>query len=78
MPSAQDYKFISREKLDEMLDSPGETYEPRGLFICLDKVDGEWVYTAEKRAKNLKQKLKGTELAAEIKVYGCSVRVKRI
>lgn len=46
MPSAQDYKFISREKLDEMLDSPGEKYEPRGLFICLDKVDGEWVYTA--------------------------------
>ena len=34
--------------------------------------------TAEKRAKNLKQKLKGTELAAEIKVYGCSVKVKRI
>ncbi len=34
--------------------------------------------TAERRAKNLKQKLKGTELAVEIEVLGSLVRVKRI
>ncbi len=46
MPSAQDYKFISRERMNKILDSLGETYEPRGLFICMDKVDRMWVYTA--------------------------------
>lgn len=45
MPS-QDYKLILRSALDKILDSPGETYEPRGLFICSDEVDGETVYTA--------------------------------
>lgn len=46
MPSAQDYKYITREALDMMLDSPGETYEPRGLFICWQEIDGQNVWTA--------------------------------
>lgn len=39
---------VSREMVDIILDSDGETYEPRGLFICVDIVDGEKVYTAVK------------------------------
>lgn len=48
MPSAQDYKFISREALDEMLNAPGVGvgYRPLGMFLCIDEIDGEWVYTA--------------------------------
>lgn len=37
---------ISREKMNEILDSPGETYEPRGLFLCTENVGGVAVYTA--------------------------------
>jgi hypothetical protein len=46
MPSPQDYKMLTREELDEILDSPGDTYEPRGLFVCWDQVDGQDVWTA--------------------------------
>ena len=48
MPSAQDYKVISRRKMDEMLDEPGVgvEYRPLGMFVCVEEVDGEWVYTA--------------------------------
>ena len=41
-----DYKRVSREFLDRVLDSPGETYEPRGLFLCRQEIDGEEVWTA--------------------------------
>lgn len=37
---------ISREKMDEILDSPGATYEPRGLFLSTECVGGVAVYTA--------------------------------
>lgn len=37
---------VSREMVDIILDSDGDTYEPRGLFICVDIVDDEKVYTA--------------------------------
>lgn len=37
---------ISREEMDKILDSPGETYEPRGLFLCTECVGGVAVYTA--------------------------------
>lgn len=37
---------ISREEMDKILDSPGETYEPRGLFLCTERVGGVAVYTA--------------------------------
>lgn len=41
-----DYKRVSREFLDRVLDSPGETYEPRGLFLCDQYIDGERIWTA--------------------------------
>lgn len=37
---------MSREFLDRVLDSPGESYEPRGLFLCRQEIDGEEVWTA--------------------------------
>jgi transcriptional regulator with XRE-family HTH domain len=37
---------ISREKADELLASKGDTYEPRGLFVVRDFVDGDEVFTA--------------------------------
>lgn len=37
---------ISRKKMNKILDSPGETYEPRGLFLCVENVGGVAVYTA--------------------------------
>lgn len=37
---------ISRDMLNAILDAPGETYEPRGLFIVLETIDGVKVYTA--------------------------------
>lgn len=43
-----DVVVVSREMVDRILDSEGETYEPRGLFMCADVVDGEKVYTAVK------------------------------
>jgi len=48
MPTAQDYKVISRRKMDEMLDEPGVgvEYRPLGMFVCVEEVDGERVYTA--------------------------------
>lgn len=42
------YKMISREKLDAILDSPGELYEPFGNFICMQEIDGQTVWTAMK------------------------------
>lgn len=37
---------ISRAEMDKILDSPGETYEPRGLFLSTECVGGVAVYTA--------------------------------
>lgn len=37
---------ISRAKADELLASTGDTYEPRGLFVVDDLVDGSRIYTA--------------------------------
>ena len=37
---------VGREMINMILDSEGDTYEPRGLFVCMDIVDGERVYTA--------------------------------
>ena len=45
MPKAE-YTRVSREFLDRVLDSTGETYEPRGLFLCGQEIDGEEVWTA--------------------------------
>lgn len=45
MPKSE-YTRVSREFLDKVLDSPGETYEPRGLFLCRQEIDGEEVWTA--------------------------------
>lgn len=45
MPKAE-YTRVSREFLDRVLDSPGESYEPRGLFLCRQEIDGEEVWTA--------------------------------
>ena len=44
----KDIITINRNMLNDILDSDGATYEPRGLFICKDTVDGEDVYTALK------------------------------
>lgn len=46
MPTETDYKMVSRRELNQILDSPGETYEPRGLFLCWDLVDDKDVWTA--------------------------------
>lgn len=45
MPKSE-YTRVSREFLDRVLDSPGESYEPRGLFLCRQEIDGEEVWTA--------------------------------
>lgn len=37
---------ISREEMNKILDGPGETYEPRGLFLCVENVGGVAVHTA--------------------------------
>lgn len=37
---------ITRAEMDRILDSEGETYEPRGLFICQETVGGVLIYTA--------------------------------
>ena len=39
-------KDLTRPELDEILNSPGEKYEPFGLFICCDKIDETDVWTA--------------------------------
>lgn len=39
-------KEITRAEMDKILDSPGETYEPRGLFLCQEVIGGVDVYTA--------------------------------
>lgn len=41
-----DYKRVSREFLDRILDSPGKTYEPRGLFLCDQWIGGVQIWTA--------------------------------
>ncbi len=46
MSTKADWNYIKRESLDRMLDSPGATYEPRGLFICEEQIDGVLVYVA--------------------------------
>ena len=43
---ATDYKRVSREFMDNVLDSPGVTYEPRGLFLCDQYIGGERIWTA--------------------------------
>ncbi len=45
MPKTE-YTRVSREFLDRVLDSSGESYEPRGLFLCRQEIDGEEVWTA--------------------------------
>lgn len=39
-------KEITRAEMDKILDSEGDTYEPRGLFICTEMIGGVEVYTA--------------------------------
>lgn len=46
MPTKPEYKRVSREYLDRILDSPGETYEPRGLFLCDQWIGGVQIWTA--------------------------------
>lgn len=46
MPTKPEYKRVSREFLDRILDSPGETYEPRGLFLCDQWIGGVQIWTA--------------------------------
>lgn len=46
MAKKPDYEYVSRAFLDRVLDSPGPTYEPRGLFLCWQEIDGEDVWTA--------------------------------
>lgn len=41
-----DYKIISREYANRILDSPGEKYEPYGKFLVEETIDGEAVWTA--------------------------------
>lgn len=42
-----EYFFLKRHELDGILSQSGETYEPRGLFVCRDRIgDGVTVYTA--------------------------------
>jgi hypothetical protein len=41
-----DYKIISREYANRILDSPGEKYEPYGKFLVEEMIDGEAVWTA--------------------------------
>ena len=41
-----DIKKIDRPDLDRLLASPGKTYEPRGKYICEDKIDGAVIWTA--------------------------------
>lgn len=37
---------ITRAEMNKILDSEGETYEPRGLFLCQEAVGGVLIYTA--------------------------------
>lgn len=37
---------VTRAYMDKILDSTGETYEPRGLFLCSEVIGGVTVYTA--------------------------------
>lgn len=41
------YFFLKRHELDGILAQSGDTYEPRGMFVCRDRLDdGVTVYTA--------------------------------
>lgn len=42
-----DIQWLTREEFNKILDSPGETYEPRGLFLCRDWLScGKFVWSA--------------------------------
>ena len=41
-----DIKKIDRPDLDRLLASPGEKYEPFGLFLCPDDVGNAVIWTA--------------------------------
>lgn len=41
-----DYKIISKEYANRILDSPGEKYEPLGKYLVEDTVDGITVWVA--------------------------------
>ena len=42
-----EYFSLDRQELDGILSQRGETYEPRGLYICRDRIgSGTTVYTA--------------------------------
>lgn len=44
--SLEKVKRISRAELDAILNSEGDTYEPRGLFVVEEDVDGRMICTA--------------------------------
>ena len=48
-----EYKIetVTRAFLDKLFDSEGEKYEPFGLFIAQDEVDGKTVYVAVDNAE---------------------------
>ena len=39
-------KELTRPELDEILNSPGEKYEPLGLYACPDDDNGTIIWTA--------------------------------
>lgn len=70
---------ITRDKANELLDSPGETYEPRGLFVVCDVIGGKKVYTAIQNLDGTAETEEfTTERAAERWLQGHSVDPKWI
>lgn len=44
--SKKDIKFVAREFLDVLFNSPGKKYTPFGKFVCRDEVNGKVVWVA--------------------------------
>ena len=42
----KDIKFVAREFLDVLFNSPGKKYTPFGKFVCKDEVNGKVVLVA--------------------------------
>lgn len=42
----KDIKFVAREFLDVLFNSPGKKYTPFGKFVCKDEVNGKVVWVA--------------------------------
>lgn len=42
----KDIKFVAREFLDVLFNSPGKKYTPFGKFVCRDEVNGKVVWVA--------------------------------